>query len=228
MADKFFYEMNGQPILAGHHSEKRHRNAIAKNQNRMRAGLDLAKEAKELARRAEAVGTGGISSDDPEAVAKLADKRTALKRQRDHMKEINALYRKRNAEGLAALGYDLATLDAKIADAYAWEKQPFPAWQITNLGARIRDAAKRAETIEAIASTPASTETVGVATITADPDDNRVTIAFPNRLNPDDYKTVRRYGFVWSPSRNAFCRKLSNGALAYARNLAATIPSAAQ
>lgn len=219
----FFHEMNGQPILVGHHSEKRHRNAIAKADNKIRAGFGLVKEAKELARRAAAVGTGGISSDDPEAIAKLEDKRTDLERQRDRMKEVNTLYRKRDVEGLAALGYDLAKLDERIAAAYSWEKQPFPKWQIANLGARIRDAAKRAETIADVATIPATTETVGLATITADPDENRVLLAFPAKLSRDDYKMVRRYGFVWSPSRTAFVRKLSLGALEYARMVARQI-----
>lgn len=220
---EYFYQMNGQPILVGHHSEKRHRNQIAKAEAKIRKGLDLDKEARELARRADAVGTGGISSDDPDAIAKLDDKRTDLERQRDRMKQVNTLWRKRDAAGLAALGYDLAKLDAQVAEAYSWEKQPFPKWQIANLSARIRDAAKRAETITETAALPASTETVGLATITVDPDDNRVSITFPSRLTKADYQKVRAAGFVWSPSRGAFVRKLSSGAVYWAKHVAGQI-----
>ncbi len=73
-ADRMARQMDGQPILVGHHSEKRHRRQIARMQGNMRQGFTRLREAEELARRAASVGTGGISSDDPEAVAKLDDK----------------------------------------------------------------------------------------------------------------------------------------------------------
>ena len=57
----------GQPILVGHHSEKADRN----RRGRMHRLLDRAHEehktAEDLRRRAEAVGTAGISADDPAA-----------------------------------------------------------------------------------------------------------------------------------------------------------------
>src|SRR5215218_4006566 len=62
----------GQPILVGHHSERRHRNALTKSNNAMRKASELAARADELRGRAAAVGTGGISSDDPDAIAKLS------------------------------------------------------------------------------------------------------------------------------------------------------------
>ena len=224
--DDYFYQMNGQPILVGHHSEKRHRSQIAKAQANLRKGIELDKEAKELARRAEAVGTGGISSDDPEAVAKLVDKRTDLERQRDHMKTVNALYRKGDAAGLAAMGLNLEELRRRVAAVgYSWVKTPYESYQLQNIGARIRDAAKRAERIETVANLEASTETVGLATITVDPDDNRVSVTFPSRLKRDDYKAIRSLGFLWSPTRGAFVRKISNSALWSARRFAEGVTS---
>ncbi len=215
---RFFHEMNGQPILVGHHSEKRHRNAIAKADAKCRKGSELMKEGKELARRAEAVGTGGIASEDPDAVEKLTDKRTTLERQRDHMKQVNALYRKADKAGLAALGLDYDRLVAKVASiGLSWEKQPYAKWEISNLGARIRDAAKRTENVAALhaqfsddGANDIKHEQVGAATITTDPSDMRVLVAFPARLSKEDYKTVRSHGFVWAPRRNAFSRRLTH------------------
>ena len=60
-----------QPILVGHHSESRHRAAIKRSHNAMRKSIEENKRADRLAAKAEAVGTGGISSDDPDAIAKL-------------------------------------------------------------------------------------------------------------------------------------------------------------
>lgn len=209
----------GQPILVGHHSEKRHRNTLRKHDRRMRAAVELEKRATELSRRAAAVGTGGISSDDPEAVQKLDDKRTDLERIRDRMKAVNAAYRKRDESALATLGApSLAALDAQVAKAYSWEKQPYPKWQIANLGARIRDAAKRAGELAAIPAHQAGpapeAETVGALTVTVDPAELRVMIRAPGRLSKPAYALVRSAGFVWSPTRTAFVRKYQPATLA--------------
>lgn len=61
----------GQPILVGHHSEKRDRNYRSKAVASVDKGMELRKVADDVAARAAAIGTGGISSDDPEAVKKL-------------------------------------------------------------------------------------------------------------------------------------------------------------
>src|ERR1700748_1914830 len=69
----------GQPILVGHHSERRHR----RDSDRMHAlatkGVELTKHADDLERRARsAASSTAISSDDPEAVRKLREKADAL------------------------------------------------------------------------------------------------------------------------------------------------------
>lgn len=61
----------GQPILVGHHSERRDRNYRSKAVAAVDKGIALNKAAEKVAARAEAVGTGGISNDDPDAVVKL-------------------------------------------------------------------------------------------------------------------------------------------------------------
>ena len=59
----------GQPILVGHHSERRHRRDLDRIHRNLERAMEAEKTAKELAYRAAAVGTGGISSDDPDAIA---------------------------------------------------------------------------------------------------------------------------------------------------------------
>jgi hypothetical protein len=63
----------GQPILVGHHSEKRHRRAADKITNSMRKGIEESDKAKYLAGRAIAAESNrAIFSDDPNASEKLA------------------------------------------------------------------------------------------------------------------------------------------------------------
>lgn len=215
----------GQPILVGHHSEKRHRRALARHDSKMRRGFERLKEAEDLARRAAAVGTAGISSDDPEAVSKLGDKVSELEAQRDRMKAINAAYRKaKGAQGWSN-GLNLTTAEAKDITqraglGYPWNAQPYPSYSLTNIGARIRQAKQRAQQIEQ-RPTEAVHETVNGVEIVTDPDDNRIVLTYPRRLSRDEYKDVRRAGFVWSPTRNGFTRMLGTGGVLYwARELA--------
>jgi hypothetical protein len=61
----------GQPILVGHHSEKRDRNYRGRIHSTFGRAFETIKAGDEAAGKAASVGTGGISSDDPDAVQKL-------------------------------------------------------------------------------------------------------------------------------------------------------------
>ncbi|KLB51195.1 conjugal transfer protein TraC, partial [Xanthomonas euvesicatoria] len=76
----------GQPILVGHHSESRDRNyreRIHKTFGKAFAEMD---NAQHYASKAAAVGTGGVSSDDPDAVAKLRKELQAMEASQERMK----------------------------------------------------------------------------------------------------------------------------------------------
>jgi hypothetical protein len=96
---------------------------------------------------------------------------------------------------------------------------------LTNLGARIREAQRRAQELarltERAAAGPTEAAVNGVA-ITTDPADNRVTLTFPRRLSREEYKRFRSFGFLWSPTRGGFTRRLTGngGAESVARMLA--------
>lgn len=94
-SDHLAYIMNGQPILIGHHSEKRHRRMIDKMHRQMRKSFDLSKQAEHLRHRAKASEEGRqISSDDPEAILKLKEKLAGLEAYHAEMKRINSLIAK--------------------------------------------------------------------------------------------------------------------------------------
>lgn len=212
----------GQPILVGHHSEKRHRRALERCDSRMRAGFARLKDAEELARRAAAVGTAGISQDDPDAVEKLGEKVEQLEARRDRMKQINTAFRKAKGTKGWTQGLDLTDKEAEqIGRNLSWiYKVPFPPYALTNIGARIRQAKQRAQQI-AHRPTQDSTEVVNGVTITADTTENRLILTYPRRLTTEEYKAVRRAGFVWSRTRGSFVRMLGmGGVIHWARELA--------
>jgi len=84
----------GQPILVGHHSEKRHRRDLARVDTNLRRAHEASTEALDLRQRAASVGTGGISSDDPEAVSKLLEKLARLEARQARMKAVNDAHRR--------------------------------------------------------------------------------------------------------------------------------------
>ena len=67
----------GQPILVGHHSERRHRAAIKRHDQRMRAGCDSTEMAERHRSKADGIARQletSIFSDDADALERLAEK----------------------------------------------------------------------------------------------------------------------------------------------------------
>jgi DNA repair exonuclease SbcCD ATPase subunit len=93
----------GQPILVGHHSESRHRSHLKKVSNTFEKSFKLDDKADHYERKAAAVGTGGISSFDPEAAQKIQTKIDSLKANNEHMKEVNRLYKKHYTQAFKKL-----------------------------------------------------------------------------------------------------------------------------
>jgi hypothetical protein len=142
----------GQPILVGHHSESRHRNAI----KRMDRAMSAARQA-----------AGAIYSDDVDAVERLRVKLEGLEAERDRIKAYNATCRKRAKVGLDNLSdADKAQWNADILaahltkgevrdlfssiqhQAYACPGGRFPAYKLTNLGGVISTTRKRLAELE--------------------------------------------------------------------------------
>lgn len=76
----------GQPILVGHHSERADRSYRARSVATMERGFAEMEKADHYASKAESVGTGGISQDDPEAIPKLKAKLEAMQAKWDEIK----------------------------------------------------------------------------------------------------------------------------------------------
>ena len=71
----------GQPILVGHHSEKRHRRDLKRIDERFAKSKEHHDKAEYFRRRATAAESNvNIFSDDPDATEKLVDKIERLKK----------------------------------------------------------------------------------------------------------------------------------------------------
>ena len=213
----------GQPILVGHHSEKRHRRDLDRSHQAMRRSIEADKEAKRLQQRAASVGSGGISSDDPDAIAKLEAKVRGLEEERERWKFLRAEWRKNKkrcgteADFIRAVGL---TKEEANDIHYSVGEGP-PTYILTNLGANIRSVKQRIESLrKEAARVPSSSVSGNGWEIHEDQDDNRIHIHFDAKPNQEVRAFLKKNGWRWSPSRNAWVRQLNN-ASRYAAKVAA-------
>jgi hypothetical protein len=125
----------GQPILVGHHSERRHRKDLARIQDGMSASVELERKAQAQARAAdeiEAQAANAIYDDDPDAIERLSEKIVRLEAEREEMKRANAKYRGEHRDELKAMSpYD------------RHQAVPYPSWALQNLGGNITRTRER-------------------------------------------------------------------------------------
>ena len=131
----------GQPILVGHHSEKRDRNYRERVHNKFAQAFELDKAAHEAAIRAETV-SDAISSDDPDAPEKLRERIAALEASQATMIAANKIYRSKltdaaKIEKLVALGLSEAAAKGGLQPDFAG-RIGFPGYALTNNNANIR------------------------------------------------------------------------------------------
>jgi hypothetical protein len=226
----------GQPILVGHHSEKRHRRDLAKIDNGMRKGVEQSKLAAELERRADvAEESDAISSDDPEAVTLLRAKLTKLEQTRDRFKEVNTTIRtaQRNAKklgqawepyavaGLVDMGLTAESATKLVTPDFAG-RTGVAAYELTNIGANIRRIEGRIKQLETNAARPETApETYG--DIRVEESENRVRIYFPGKPESGVRDRLKSNGFRWSPSEGAWQRMAGGYAWHLAREIAKTV-----
>lgn len=224
----------GQPILVGHHSEKRHRKDLARIDNGMRRGIEATKEATELERRASAAATNeAISSDDPDALNKLRVKLAKLESERARYKDINAILRtvklRARKDGVAWEPLAISALvDLKLSEGLARDlvtpdfagRVGIPDYQITNTGAEVRRLEKRIAELESRAARSASAAPERYGDIRVEESENRVRVYFPGKPSEAIRSRLKSAGFRWSPSEGAWQRMASEGAWFHARTIA--------
>lgn len=151
----------GQPILIGHHSERRHRRDVARIDNGMRRGIEHERKAGDMESRAAniiAAADSAIYSDDPDAIDALKAKLARLEAERDRIKEINRMIRKR---GLIACLPDLTpaeqkelTTTARLCPYHQVETRGYPAYHSSNLSGNITRTRKRIASLSGTTAAP--------------------------------------------------------------------------
>jgi len=140
----------GQPVLSGHHSERRHRRDLDRIEGGYRAGFEQAAKAEEFKSRAanvEAQVSRAIYSDDPDAVEALERRISGLEAERDRIKAYNAICRKGAPDVSLLDARQAANLEGIRAHCpYQLGKGgAYPAYALANLSGDIGRNRKRLE-----------------------------------------------------------------------------------
>ena len=173
------------------------------------------------------VGTGGISSDDPQAVEKLEAKLAALEKHQELMKAANVAIRMKDpTEGdakLAELGYTPEDI-AKLREPDFCGRIGYPAYLLQNNNANIRRIRGRIEELKKRSeNTPEGWEFDG-GRVVMNTTENRLQIIFDGKPDADVRTELKGEGFRWAPSQGAWQRQLTDNAMRAARRLKCIAP----
>jgi len=192
----------GQPILVGHHSEKRHRRDLEKVDTNMRKGFELEAEAAALELRAAAqLKNKAIFSEDPEAGEKLAAKVQRLEERQTLMVAANKLVRKGDRAGLAELGFTDAQINKLFTPDFCG-RLGFPDYETKNNNANIRRLKGRIEVINNTAGTETRIAEKGDGSVRMEDnaEDNRIRLYFKGKPADTVRQALKHAGFRWTPS----------------------------
>jgi hypothetical protein len=210
----------GQPILVGHHSERRHRRDVERIERGFERAHEARQRAAELERRAAAAERNqAVSSDDPDAVGKLRAKLESIEAERALAVRVNKAVRAKDPRAaLAALGLSEPLIAAAL-EPDPLGRRGIPSYRLTNLGAEARRLRARIAELEARAAAPVGEpQRIGEAVISEE--ENRVRVVFPSKPAAAVIAELKGAGFRWSPSAGAWQRHASEQAWAHARRIA--------
>lgn len=215
----------GQPILVGHHSERRDRNFRDKIHNGFRRGYEALERAQAIRRRVDSAESNRVvSSDDPLAVVKLRVKLMELEDRQQHMKAVNDAIRRAlkqpeetRVDWLAnTLSFKRETAERLLSKTDFMGNLGYAPYQLRNNNANIRSTKQRIAELEArqrmIAQADTTSETEEAShglSVERDLVNNRIRLHFPGKPSPEMIQRLKRFGFRWSPSNQAWQRQLN-------------------
>lgn len=160
-------------------------------------------------------GMGGISADDPQAVAKLEAKLAKLEAAQETMKGVNAYYRKHGTlEGGTLLKPEqIKELQEGMAQSWHLEKnKPFQSFELSNNNAEIRRIRGRIEQLKQHEEKSFVGWEFDGGRVEANKTDNRLQIFFDEKPDDAARAELKANGFKWAPSAGAWQRQLNNNA----------------
>jgi len=197
----------GQPILVGHHSEKRHRKALDRSWELMGKGV----EHREMAHRHELAAdtiernlARSIYDDDPDAIERLEQKLSALQQRQETMKAVNRIIkRKRGTEDeriaeVVALGFTPEKARV-LVEGDRFSGQGFPSYALSNNNGNIKRTRDRIASIKERNRNRQVAEDAGGVTIKRG--DEYCNIIFAEAPPRETRQALKAAGFFYSKGK---------------------------
>jgi len=208
----------GQPILVGHHSESRDRRYRGRIHDTFGKAFAEQDKAGHLSRKAETVGTGGVSTTDPEALVALSKKLEVLETTQAAMRLANAQFRKGGMDSITCLS-DKQLADLRDLMAKSWHgSKPFASCSLTNNNANIRRVRQRIEEITQLRESEALDITRNDFRLFTD--NGRLQFEFVGKPNEQARAIAKRHAFKWSRYSGTWVRKATANAIHAAKRAA--------
>lgn len=139
-----------------------------------------------------------IYSDDQNAIEALEARIAEHEAKRARMVQVNKLYRKGDAEGLAALGINLETLKTELAaKGPYWGDAPHLPYEMQNLGGRIRADKQRLEQIKARSERAAAAQDSPNGITLEQREYGYVRVTFAEKPDRSILDALKAAGFFW-------------------------------
>jgi hypothetical protein len=196
----------GQPILVGHHSERRHRNDLKRIDNTYQKCFDSLNKAKYYKQKAlNTQSNNAVFIDDPDAQNKLIEQISADTKLLEEYKTIRKSFKK--------------TKDFSVIPEHLKEHcktylrcngEPVPSYAITNLSANIKRLQTRLKTISKANTLDGLHEKHALGEILLS--DGYWKIVFPSIPPPELRQKLKSYpiSLKYSPTQKAWIRKFSD------------------
>jgi hypothetical protein len=212
----------GQPILVGHHSEKKHRRALDQIHNAMHKGVEASQKAEYYERRVKAMEENqSISSDDPEAIKKLKEKLDNLTSLQNFMKESNKCIKKQDKEKFLSLEYGTEELWEKLNSGKTVWDIGYPHYRLTNNNANIRRIRQRITLLERESKRQYREVTIKDVRVVENTIAGRLQLYFPDKPSYEIRQQLKKSGFKpcqIEPDVWAWQRLLNNTSVWVANN----------
>lgn len=212
----------GQPVYGA--ADRRYREKIGKKMEQSIAASDKAEYYERRAQAAES--NTAISSDDPEAIAKLTAKLQELRASQEYMKAVNDYYKANGTcQGFPGLSDETA---AKLEDGmkyHPWDKKPFASASLSNNNRNIRATEKRIQQLTEAQELGYTGWVFEGGRVEANTEKNRLQIFFDEIPDEDVRKELKSCGFKWARSQGAWQRQLTDNAIRAASYIKAIHPT---
>lgn len=166
-----------------------------------------------IIRKIQSIGTGGIRSDESNAVEKLEKKLAKLESNQELMKAANKAIRLKDVEKgnakLAELGFTDRQIEELRTPDYAG-RIGYQSFYLTNNSANIRRIKKRIEELKAEqGNSPADDREFDGFTLREDTEAVRIQFLFDDKPDEETRTILKSNGFRWSPKNKAWQRMLN-------------------